>query len=97
MRDVERSARLCTSRTPANPPRAYGEQRKRVTAIFWGSSGSPQRSAEMRRIDRDERKTLVQSSRHGIGTRCGYNLPGSELTLGNHSTSTESEKSVGSV
>jgi hypothetical protein len=37
---------------------------------------------EKRRIDREERRTLVQSWRHGIGTRSAvYNLPGSELTL----------------
>jgi hypothetical protein len=45
------------------------DQQECVNAIFWGSSGSPQRSVEKRRIDREERKTLVQSWRHGISTR----------------------------
>jgi hypothetical protein len=39
MRGDERSACLCTPRTAANWPHTCGDQRKRVTAIYWGSSG----------------------------------------------------------
>jgi hypothetical protein len=39
MRGDERPARVCTSRTAANRPHARGDQRKRLTAIYWGSSG----------------------------------------------------------
>jgi hypothetical protein len=41
MRDGERPARLCTSHTAANRPRTAGDLRKRVAAIYWGSSGPP--------------------------------------------------------
>jgi hypothetical protein len=39
MHGDERSARLCTCRTAANRPCNRGDQRKRVTATSWGSSG----------------------------------------------------------
>ena len=39
MHGDERSARLCTSRIATNRPHTRGDQRKRVTAIYWGSSG----------------------------------------------------------
>ena len=39
MRDGERPARLCTSRTAPDQPRTRADQRKRATAICWGSSG----------------------------------------------------------
>lgn len=40
MRGDARPARLCTSRTAANRPHTRGDQGKRVTAIYWGSSGA---------------------------------------------------------
>jgi hypothetical protein len=40
MRGDERSACLCTRRMAANRPNNRGDQRKRVTAIYWGSSGA---------------------------------------------------------
>jgi hypothetical protein len=41
LRDGERSARLCTSSTAPPRPHTPGDQGKRVTAIYWGSSGFP--------------------------------------------------------
>jgi hypothetical protein len=43
LRDGERSARLCTSSTAPPRPHTPGDQRKRVTVIYSGSSGGKRR------------------------------------------------------
>jgi hypothetical protein len=59
MHGDERSARLCTSRTAANRPQTRGDQRKRVAAIYWGSSGRRFKSCQP-----DKSKWLLTCGNH---------------------------------
>jgi hypothetical protein len=70
MRDDERPAHLCTSRMAANRPHAPGDQRKRVTAIYWGSSGRRFKSCQP---DTGQRVFLEPSRRpHCLARQPGH-------------------------